>query len=88
MQRYLAEFLGTMFFVYTVLATENAFAACSALAVAMLFTMPISGGHLNPAISVVMAAQGRISTTEVMPYIISQIFGALIAIEVHRKIQL
>jgi len=88
MQKYLAEFLGTTFFVYVVLATENAFAFCAALAVATLFTLPISGGHLNPAISVVMASQGRIETQEVMPYVISQISGALVAVEIYRKVQL
>lgn len=88
MQKYLAEFLGTLFFVYVILATENAFAFCTALAIATIFTLPISGGHLNPAVSIVMASQGRLSSKEVMPYVISQVFGALVAVEVFRKIKL
>lgn len=40
---------------------------------------PISGGHFNPAVTVGVAAAGRISWREVPGYIIAQIVGGLIA---------
>lgn len=88
MQKYLAEFLGTLFFVYVILATGNPIASALALALAMFMTVSISGGHINPAVSVVMAAKGRISTNDLIPYIIAQIMGGLVALELFKKIKL
>jgi aquaporin Z len=88
MQKYLAEFLGTLFFVYVILATGNPLASAAALALAMFMTVRISGGHINPAVSMVMAAKGRISTTDLIPYIIAQILGGLVALEVFKKVKI
>lgn len=40
---------------------------------------PISGGHFNPAVSLGLAAAGRLPWREVPAYIIAQIVGGLIA---------
>ena len=85
MQKYLAEFLGTLFFVYVILATGNPLAIGSALALVLLLTSRISGGHINPAVSIVMASSGKISPSELMPYIIAQILGGLVALEISRR---
>jgi aquaporin Z len=37
----------------------------------------ISGCHLNPAVSVGLCVGGRFSTAELLPYIISQVLGAI-----------
>lgn len=39
----------------------------------------ISGGHFNPAVTVGLWAGGRISGKEIIPYVISQILGAIAA---------
>jgi aquaporin Z len=39
----------------------------------------ISGCHLNPAVSVGLAAGGRFSWSEVLPYAIAQVLGAIVA---------
>jgi glycerol uptake facilitator-like aquaporin len=57
---YFAEFLGTTFFVYVVLATGNPLAIGAAFALAMLLTAKFSGGHINPAVSIVMASLGKL----------------------------
>jgi aquaporin Z len=88
MQKYLAEFLGTLFFIYVVLATGNPLAIAAALAVVMLLASKISGGHINPAISIVMASRGKISTSDLIPYIIAQILGGLAALEIYKKYKL
>jgi glycerol uptake facilitator-like aquaporin len=85
MQKYLAEFLGTLFFVYVILATGNPLAIGAALAIVILLASRISGGHMNPAVSIVMAAKGTIETTDLIPYIISQILGGLVALEIYKK---
>ena len=88
MQKYLAEFLGALFFVYVILATGNPIASAVALAIVMFMSASISGGHINPAVSVVMAAKGRISTNDLIPYIIAQILGGLVALEIFKKVKL
>jgi aquaporin Z len=85
MQKYLAEFLGTLFFVYVILATGNPIAIGAALTIAIFLSASMSGGHINPAVSVVMAAKGRISTSDMIPYVIAQILGGLVALEIYKK---
>jgi aquaporin Z len=85
MNKYLAEFLGTGFFVYVILATGNPIAIGAALALAILLSMNISGGHINPAVSLVMASIGKIETSELIPYILSQLFGGLVALEIYKR---
>ena len=46
MNKYLVEFLGTLFLMYAILATGNWLAIGGALAIAVLFGVPISGGAL------------------------------------------
>jgi len=85
MREYLVEFLGTTFFVYVILATGNPLAIGAALALVILMTQSISHGFFNPAISIVMASSGVISTSELIPYCIAQILGALVALEVYKR---
>ena len=85
MQKYLAEFLGTLFFVYVIIATGNPLAIGAALALVILLTSRISGGHINPAVSIVMASSGQIPTSDLMPYIIAQILGGLVALEISKR---
>jgi aquaporin Z len=85
MYKYLAEFAGTLFFVYIILATGNPLAIGAALALVILITSSISGGHINPAVTIAMASNGAIETTEIIPYILSQVFGGLVALEIFRR---
>ena len=85
MEKYLVEFLGTLVFVYVILATGNPLAIGAALALVILLASNISGGHVNPAVSIVMASAGKISTTEVLPYIVAQVFGGLVALEIYKR---
>lgn len=50
-----------------------------ALSVAVSATMNISGGHVNPAVTVAMLVTGRISLSDAIGYIIAQLIGATIA---------
>ena len=40
---------------------------------------PISGGHFNPAVSVGLWAGGRFPGSQVLPYVIAQVVGAIVA---------
>lgn len=88
MNKYLVEFLGSIFFIYVVLATGNALAIGAAFALVVLLTKNISGGHINPAITITMAAAGQIANIEIIPYCIAQILGGLVALELYKRVQL
>jgi MIP family channel proteins len=53
-----------------------------ALSVAVSATMGVSGGHLNPAVTVGMLAARRISPSDAGVYVVSQLAGALFAVAV------
>ena len=88
MQKYILEFLGTLFFVYVILATGNPLAIGAALALSILLTRNVSGGHINPAVSITMAAAGKLPTSDLIPYCSAQILGGLVALEVYKRFQL
>ena len=39
----------------------------------------ISGGHFNPAVSLGLWAGGRFEAKELLPYIVAQVLGAVVA---------
>jgi len=85
MQKYLVEFLGAVVFVYVILATGNPLAIGAALALIILLAANIYGGHINPAVSIAMASAGKLPTAEIVPYVVSQVFGALVALEIYKR---
>ena len=85
MNAYLVEFLGTMFFLYVILATGNAIAIGAALAIAILIGGPSSGGMFNPAVTVMMATADKLDRAKVVPYIIAQVAGGLVALELFKR---
>jgi glycerol uptake facilitator-like aquaporin len=88
MYNYLVEFLGATFFVYVILATGNPLAIGAALALVTLLTVNISGGYINPVVSIVMASAGKLPTSDLVPYCLAQIFGGLTALEVYKRYKL
>ena len=89
-----AEFFGTFWLVLggcgsAVLAAAFPNVGIGLLGVALAFGLTvltmayavggISGGHFNPAISVGLAAAGRFAWSSVIPYIVAQVVGAIVA---------
>ena len=88
MQKYIVEFFGTTLFVYILLATGNALAIGATLALLTLLMGGISGGYVNPAVSIVMAAAGKLPTTDLVPYCLAQILGGLVALEIYKRVRI
>jgi aquaporin Z len=82
-----AEFIGTFLFVLDIgqVGTEGLAAALaplaigSALMVMVYATGHISGGHLNPAVTLAVWIRGKAATGEVVPYWAAQIAGGVLA---------
>ena len=94
MNKYLAEFLGTFWLVFggcgsAVLAAAFPELGIGFAGVALAFGLTvltaafalghISGGHFNPAVSVGLWVGGRFDAKDLVPYIISQVIGAIAA---------
>lgn len=85
MKNYLTEFLGTFFLVLTIGLTVTAGSQFAPLAIgASLMIMVymgghISGGHYNPAVSLAAMLRGALPSAQLVPYVISQIVGAIAA---------
>ena len=94
MKRYLTEFIGTFWLVLggcgsAALAAAFPEVGIGLLGVSFAFGLTvltiayslghISGAHLNPAVSVGLWIGGRFSARDLIPYIVSQILGAIAA---------
>lgn len=87
MKKYVVELLGTFFLVFTVGNTvigQGAgalapFAIGLSLMVMIFAGGHISGGHFNPAVTLAVWWRGKCDTKDVVPYIASQIIGAVAA---------
>lgn len=94
MKKNLAEFFGTFWLVLggcgsAVLAASFPELGIGLLGVSLAFGLTvltiayglghISGAHLNPAVTIGLWTGGRMETKEVLPYILSQIAGGIVA---------
>lgn len=86
MQKYLVEFAGTMFLMFIILATGNWMAIGAALAIGALLGGPISGGAYNPAVAIALMTSGKLARSDVIPYIIAEIAGALAAVQLVKMV--
>jgi len=85
MNKYLVEFLGTMFLMFVIFATGHWAAIGAALAIAALLGGAISGGAYNPAVAISLYAAGKLSKSDLIPYIVVEILGGLTAFFLYKK---
>src|SRR3954453_15709303 len=93
-RRATAEFFGTFWLTFggcgaAVLAAAYPALGIGFLGVALAFGLTvltmayavghISGGHFNPAVTLGLWAAGRCANKHVVPYIIAQVIGAIVA---------
>ncbi|MEI8038297.1 MAG: aquaporin [Verrucomicrobiota bacterium] len=87
MKKYIAEFIGTFFLVLTIGCTVIPGAAGviaplaigAALMVMVYAAGHISGGHLNPAVTLAVFVRGRCEARDVVPYWIAQVVAGVAA---------
>jgi aquaporin Z len=87
MNKYLTEFIGTLFLVatigFTVLAPgagDMAPLAIGAALMVMIFAGGhVSGGHYNPAVTLAVFLRGKCPAGDVLPYMVAQVLGAALA---------
>ena len=60
MKKYLAEAIGTFFLVLVAGMSGDAFTIGVVLAIVVYATAAISGGHINPAVTLALRVNGKI----------------------------
>jgi aquaporin Z len=85
MKKYLVEFIGTFFLVFTVGMAVRSGAPLAPLAIgAALMVMifaggHVSGGHYNPAVTLAVFMRGKCEAKDVAPYWAAQFAAGLVA---------
>ncbi len=80
----LAEFLGVSLFLTAIVGAAvyqnkdlGTAALAAVLGLAILVTAPISGGHLNPIVSIYFFSRREIGLVQLLVYLVAQITGAI-----------
>ncbi len=85
MKKYIAELIGTFFLVYTIGHTVIGGHPLAPIGIGLVLAALIyacghlSGGHFNPAVTVAVWLRGKCDTKDVVPYILCQLVGAVLA---------
>ena len=91
--KFLSEFIGNFALVFcgtgAIIVNEETGGAVSGVGIAITFGLivmamiyalgEISGAHFNPAVTIAFVIAKRFSPRQVVPYIVSQVAGALLA---------
>lgn len=88
LKKYFVEFIGTFFLMFTIgcalFVAGNGIIAPIAIGFILMVMVyaggPVSGGHYNPAVSLAAAVRGALAWKQVIPYWLSQAFGAAAAV--------
>ncbi len=85
MKKYLVEFIGTFFLVFTVGAAVHSNPVLAPVAIGSVLMVMIfagghvSGGHFNPAVTLAVWLRGKCDAKDVVPYWLAQLLAGLVA---------
>ena len=75
----LAEFLGAMLLVISILATGNAIIIGATLALVITLLGNTPGSHVNPAVSIAFFLKGDLGFYDLLKYSVAQLLGGATA---------
>lgn len=85
--KYLTEFLGTLLLLTCILASGGNFAIVgAALATSVYFAGSVSGGHINPAVSIAMFVNNKLKIEDLFGYIFAQVSGGVSAVYLYNAV--
>lgn len=85
--QYLAEFFGTLVFVLAIIMTGQPFVIAATFLAVILLLGPITGGHINPAVTLAMLFKGELPLKIAAPYVVAQIAGGLAAVQIAKMLK-
>lgn len=83
----LVEFLGTFIFLSVIVATGNPWAIGATLAVLAFLGGAISGGHFNPAVTIMTLYNRGIANESAVAYIVAQVAAGILAVTVYNQMK-
>jgi glycerol uptake facilitator-like aquaporin len=83
----LVEFLGTFIFLSVIVATGNAWMIGLTLAILAYFAGSISGGHFNPAVTLMTLYNRGIASDNAAAYIVAQVAAGILAVSVYNQLK-
>jgi len=98
LNKFIAELIGTFVFLGVIIVSVagKSLSVCEkaetwvkvglALAIAILLMGGISGGHFNPAVSIMFYLHKDLSAEELMIYIVAQVLGAILAFSMYNML--
>ena len=96
MKKFIAEVIGTFVFLGVIIVSvagksftvadksETWIKIGLALSVSILLIVNISGGHLNPCVSIMFYLHKDLSFEELIIYILAQVIGAVLAVTMYK----
>ena len=93
MLKYVVELVGTFIFDVIMVAVNSnikwAFIPIGlALALMIFWGGSVSGGHFNPAVSLMFFTNKQLPLADLMIYVLCQLIGALLALQYFRQVNL
>jgi aquaporin Z len=80
----IAEFLGTFLFTLSILVIGKPLFVGAIFTLIVWLLSKISGGHVNPAVSLAFFLKGSLSTNELVGYVGSQFLGAIASLYTYK----
>ena len=78
--KYIGEFLGTFIFISVILIVGEPIPISVGLLASIYLIGKLSGGHMNPAVSISMLINKKISNMDCIGYIFAQCLGGIAAV--------
>lgn len=83
--RLAAEYLGTLLFILTIIATGGSSIFTGLVLAIIIFLIGnVSGGHVNPAVSFAMFLSGSLPASTFIAYSVVQLLGGLTAVYAYK----
>lgn len=76
----IVEFLGSFVFLSVIVATGNPWVIGATLAVLIYLGVDVSGGHYNPAVTLMTLYNKDITLSTAAMYVIAQVAGGILAV--------
>lgn len=80
------EFLGTFLLVLSIFVTGNPLVIGFVLAIAIWLSASVSGGLVNPAVSLAFYMKGALTLQELIGFVVVQLMGGLAALSTFQYI--
>ena len=85
---YFAEYIGAFFFILSIFASGgNPLIIGAALAIVIFLVGSISGGHVNPAVSLAMYMNGSLKPMDLFKYVFAQLLGGASAVYAYKMVR-